>query len=1253
MSYQSWQTGNVVLGQYRISGTLGEGGMGVVYQVHHEDWGVDLAMKCLRASIFDKAGGLENFVREAETWVNLALHPHVTSCYYVRMVDNLPLIFAEYVAGGSLADWIRDGRLYAGGQQAALERILDSAIQFAWGLHAAHEQGLVHQDVKPANVLMTEDGTVKVTDFGLAKARTLAGESALQGGEQQSVLVSVGGLTPAYCSPEQAQGQALSRKTDIWSWAVSLLHLFTGKVTWMSGVAAREVLARARAADERIPPMPAGVVRLLGRCFQAQPEQRPATMLEVARALQEIYAQETGKSYPLEMPQVGRNQAETLNNRALSLYDLGKVEQARQVWEQALQADPQHLESVYNRGVVLWRAGEITDDVLVQQLEMLRPAPAQAWRRATALAQVQLERGESLAAQALLEEAAHQAPGGPEIEEIQEKILAGKWAREQCQKYLKSAGGLVAGIGLSSDGRWLAYQDGLQKVIRLWIWDTQTGTTRMIVEMPAKSFPTFVLSPDGQWIVEGHTSGALILWDTQKTAQKTPAHVLQGHTSLVSSFSMSEDGRWLATCVKKNDWLGLFTRTQAPPADDSIRVWDLATGSCVAVFRNPDGEMSSVSLSKDGRWLISQKTDQTRSLWDIASKQCVATFAGPTQAYWASLSAFGPRMAVTDQLAISIWETGSGRLVHTQQNSRTSVARLSPDGYWLLTYDNAKKTRLWDVENGYCVHSFADQIPIGWCADGHRFATFNQYDQELRIWERSGTQRSHSPLRLSHIVTARESRLAEAQARALLRQARQALAAQHTVEALRLLHELRALPGWERAPEALEEYARVALTCERVSFRAAWEAGELSGHTSMIHALAMSADGSWMVSGGEDRTIRMWETGSGRCVRVLQGHTQNILGLAISADQTWIVSGGRDHTIRVWETASGRCVQTFSTRHAISTVRLSPDGRWIVAECIDDSPPSFGVGRNYQPRNRSLWLIERAGGTRAQLYFADMQDIARITLSRNNRRIITTPTFHYPSKERAIRVRNLDSERLVQSLQGHTSAVTILQVSPNGKRLLTGANRGSVNPQLDNTLRLWDLESGRELRQLQGHTMGICAASLSPDWRWLVSSSLDRTIRLWDLTSGACVHVLHTSEAPAQVLALSPNGRWLVAGGPENILQVWELDWELRAREQADWDEGARPELQQFLLDHIPYARSEPLPSGRDFLPQKALPYLVRQGMPVWSKEDFQHLLRQLQYVGYGWLRPEGIQAQLETMVQTRQDIPAPGTTGKKWWQRR
>lgn len=115
-----WEVGDVVTGQYEVTGVHTDGGMGLVYRVRHREWDTDLAVKCPRPELFRTPEQQRLFVREAETWVSIGLHPNVCGCHYVRVLGGIPRVFAEYVPGGSLRDWIRDRRLYAGGPQQAL-----------------------------------------------------------------------------------------------------------------------------------------------------------------------------------------------------------------------------------------------------------------------------------------------------------------------------------------------------------------------------------------------------------------------------------------------------------------------------------------------------------------------------------------------------------------------------------------------------------------------------------------------------------------------------------------------------------------------------------------------------------------------------------------------------------------------------------------------------------------------------------------------------------------------------------------------------------------------------------------------------------------------------------------------------------------------------------------------------------------------------------------------------------------------------
>ena len=303
-----WKSGQVILGEYAIEKELGRGGMGRVWLVKSNSIGRRFAVK---QTLLKEDKHRKAFLAELQTWIDLPEHPNIVPCRFFRTVGDDVLIFSEFVDGGSLKNWIDSRRLYEGDQRQSLKRILDTAIQFAWGLHSIHELGLVHQDVKPGNVLMSggaeaalQGMRVQVSDYGLARARARSGAQGVQSAGEGSILLSSGGYTPAYCSPEQAKGLPITRKTDQWSWGVSVLEMFTDGVTWHSGHLAGAVLDQyVEDADESsgIPVMPLALAEILRKCFQNDPAKRWANLGEVVANLKTTYSKITGEKYDREL----------------------------------------------------------------------------------------------------------------------------------------------------------------------------------------------------------------------------------------------------------------------------------------------------------------------------------------------------------------------------------------------------------------------------------------------------------------------------------------------------------------------------------------------------------------------------------------------------------------------------------------------------------------------------------------------------------------------------------------------------------------------------------------------------------------------------------------------------------------------------------------------------------------------------------------------------------------------------------------
>ena len=318
---------------------LGKGGMGRVFEVYHRGWGITLAAKSPLADVH-----VESFVREAETWIGLPIHPNVTACHYIDQLDGRPIVLAEFVPGGSILDAIADGRVYDGGDAARVIEVGRDAIA---GIALAHDEELVHQDIKPHNLLLGADGRTKVTDFGLARAVSVA----TSGDGDAPAGATVRGMTPAYCSPEQAAGSRVTAASDVWSWAVTMLHLCSGEHALRSGATAPQALAAAVERGSWRARPPDALVELLRDCFARTPADRPVAA-EVSRRLDAIARRPRRPA-----PAVPRNATALATNRAVSRFHLGDTALARRILAEALATDPDHVAARYDHELFAWHAG--------------------------------------------------------------------------------------------------------------------------------------------------------------------------------------------------------------------------------------------------------------------------------------------------------------------------------------------------------------------------------------------------------------------------------------------------------------------------------------------------------------------------------------------------------------------------------------------------------------------------------------------------------------------------------------------------------------------------------------------------------------------------------------------------------------------------------------------------------------------------------------------------------------------------------
>src|SRR5262245_47028365 len=215
------------LGVYEITAQIGEGGMGQVFRAHDTRLNRDVALKILPDAVASDPDRLARFTREAQTLASLN-HPHIAQIYGLEESGGARALIMELVEGEDLSQRIARGAI-------PLADTLPVARQIAEALEAAHEQGIVHRDLKPANVKVRPDGTVKVLDFGLAKA--LDPTSAASAYVTQSPTITTPAMTQAgmilgtaaYMSPEQAKGRTADKRSDIWAFGCVLYEMLTGQ----------------------------------------------------------------------------------------------------------------------------------------------------------------------------------------------------------------------------------------------------------------------------------------------------------------------------------------------------------------------------------------------------------------------------------------------------------------------------------------------------------------------------------------------------------------------------------------------------------------------------------------------------------------------------------------------------------------------------------------------------------------------------------------------------------------------------------------------------------------------------------------------------------------------------------------------------------------------------------------------------------------------------------------------------------------
>lgn len=285
----------------------------------------------------------------------------------------------------------------------------------------------------------------------------------------------------------------------------------------------------------------------------------------------------------------------------------------------------------------------------------------------------------------------------------------------------------------------------------------------------------------------------------------------------------------------------------------------------------------------------------------------------------------------------------------------------------------------------------------------------------------------------------------------------------------------------------------------------------LTGHNHSVWSTAISHDGQTLVSGSEDKTIKVWDLPTGKLRYTLKGHTDTVRSLTLSADGKTLASSSGDKTIRLWNLHTGKLIRTLRGHSStVWSVAISNDGKTLVSGSDDDTI--------------KVWNLHT--GQLRRILFGHSGPVFSVALSPDEK------TFATGGSDRTIKVWDLQTGKLLRTLQGHSDSVRFVVFSPDGQRLASSS--------WDKTIRIWDLRNGRLLYTLEGHTARVVALAFSADSQTLASASIDKCINIWSLQTGTLLRKLGGHSDWVLSVAFGRTGDTLVSGSKDKTIKIWQ-----------------------------------------------------------------------------------------------------------------